>query len=59
MTQRQNLKIKELHYESSQQTTSALKLPFCRKPIDLGFGFKIKENKTDGSKEWRINNEKC
>jgi hypothetical protein len=58
MTQRQNLKIKELHYESNQQTASALKLLFRRKLIDLGFRFEIKENKTDSSEEWRINNEK-
>jgi len=57
MTQRQNLKIKVLHYEPSQQTTSALKLPFCRKLIELGFRFEIKENKTDNSEERRINTE--
>jgi len=51
------LKIKELHYESSQQTTSALKLLFCRKLVELGFRFEIKENKTGNSEEWRINNE--
>jgi len=57
MTQRQNLKIKELHCESSQQTTSALKLQFCRKLIDLGFRFEVKENKADNSEERRINAE--